>query len=165
MPIQGKKIPLEVGKKFQSHGHYVDYRTREMINQAHPMDLPKFRIIDTLIVYNWHLIDEEKIVLGKKCKKAVTESQGQMITAWYDTSQHFSIGPSLLNGLPGLILEANYQRPIITIRATLITEGNPIIYKPDDGKEISYEEYQKALIDRNKKLEKQKVRETVIRVY
>lgn len=59
---------------------------------------------------NWNLTDSIKQVCGYFCKQATCTFRGRQWTAWYcDIPQ--SVGPWKLNGLPGLILEAETIDP------------------------------------------------------
>ena len=51
----------------------------------------------------WSLINEEKVILGYNCKKAITTFSGREYIAWYSTDIILSDGPYKFNGLPGLI--------------------------------------------------------------
>lgn len=52
----------------------------------------------------WLLINEEKEILGYKCKKATTTFSGREYVAWYSIDLTLSDGPYKFQGLPGLIL-------------------------------------------------------------
>ena len=52
----------------------------------------------------WSLTNEEKVILGYNCKKAITRFFGREYIAWYSTDIILSEGPYKFNGLPGLIL-------------------------------------------------------------
>lgn len=56
---------------------------------------------------NWILSEETKMFNKIECNKATTNFRGRIYTAWYAPSIPSSFGPWKLNGLPGLILEAN----------------------------------------------------------
>lgn len=53
---------------------------------------------------SWTLINEEKEILGYKCKKATTTFSGREYIAWYSIDLTLSDGPYKFQGLPGLIL-------------------------------------------------------------
>ncbi|MDI9365744.1 MAG: GLPGLI family protein [Flavobacterium sp.] len=54
--------------------------------------------------FSWALINEEKEILGYKCKKATTTFSGREYVAWYSIDLPLSDGPYKFQGLPGLIL-------------------------------------------------------------
>jgi len=63
-------------------------------------------VIDMIQAINW-VIKEEFKMLGKiKCQKAEVYMRGRRWTAWFTPEIPISSGPWKLNGLPGLILEA-----------------------------------------------------------
>jgi GLPGLI family protein len=53
----------------------------------------------------WKLINEEKIIDGLNCSKAVAKNY-PMLTAWYTKEIPVSNGPSIFQGLPGLVVWA-----------------------------------------------------------
>lgn len=65
----------------------------------------------------WHLENDRKFILNKHCLKATTtdtirNSKGKFlkkITAWYDPSMPYNIGPGTYRGLPGIILSIEVQ--------------------------------------------------------
>lgn len=54
---------------------------------------------------NWHILDEEKTILGYTCKKATMHFRGRSYIAWYTSEIPISTGPYFFGGLPGLILK------------------------------------------------------------
>lgn len=52
----------------------------------------------------WTLTDEEKTINGLKCFKAKAKEREWMITAWYTKEIPVSNGPSIYQGLPGLVI-------------------------------------------------------------
>ena len=66
----------------------------------------------------WQLTDEEKEIAGYKVRKAVAVSYGDKehplysgkVIAWFTTDVPIPTGPDFYNGLPGLIVELNYEK-------------------------------------------------------
>ncbi|WP_299178691.1 GLPGLI family protein [uncultured Chryseobacterium sp.] len=56
--------------------------------------------------FNWKLENEEKNIIGYKCKKATGQYRGRNYIAWYAEEIPINNGPYIFEGLPGLILEA-----------------------------------------------------------
>lgn len=55
----------------------------------------------------WELTKEEKTIDGLSCRKAVTkENSYPMLTVWYTKDLPLSTGPSIYQGLPGLVVRA-----------------------------------------------------------
>lgn len=72
------------------------------------------QLINTQYGYNeslerpkWKIEIETKLILNQQCQKATTFFKGRNYIAWFTTSIPYSMGPWLLNGLPGLIIRAN----------------------------------------------------------
>lgn len=59
---------------------------------------------DSLVVLDWQLQDEQKMIAGHLCKKAATSFAGRDYIAWYAPDIALSDGPYKFYGLPGLIL-------------------------------------------------------------
>ncbi len=61
----------------------------------------------------WDLSNEEKTISGMKCKKATARDKYPMLTVWYTKELPISNGPSIYQGLPGLVVWAeDYFRTI-----------------------------------------------------
>ena len=66
----------------------------------------------------WEITDEEKEIAGYKVRKAVAVSYGDKehplysgkVIAWFTTDVPIPTGPDFYNGLPGLIVELNYEK-------------------------------------------------------
>ena len=66
----------------------------------------------------WQITDEEKEIAGYKVRKAVAASYGDKehplysgkVIAWFTTDVPIPTGPDFYNGLPGLIVELDYEK-------------------------------------------------------
>ncbi len=59
-----------------------------------------------IVLPDWELSDEAKIIGGFNCKKASANYMGRSWTAWYTEEIPLPIGPWILWGAPGLIVAA-----------------------------------------------------------
>lgn len=100
----------------------------------------------------WELKKETKIILGKKCFKAIgtlvkedfAHAPSYPVTAWYANELNFSGGPTPFGTLPGVILELETNHAIIY--AISIETGDFKIkkYHPKD-KIMTYPEYKEYM--------------------
>lgn len=65
-------------------------------------------IKDSLRKYDWQITNETKKIKDYNVIKAIAFLKGKKLTVWYAPDLPFQAGPRLINGLPGLILEAYY---------------------------------------------------------
>jgi len=59
---------------------------------------------------NWKITKDTISFNGIRCKKAITTFKGRNWIAWYAPELPFQSGPWKLNGLPGLIIQANDEK-------------------------------------------------------
>jgi GLPGLI family protein len=99
----------------------------------------------------WKLENESKLIDGYLCYKATSElvvknSVGVFkypIVAWYCPSIPLNFGPKGYSGLPGLILELQERNTLFGVQKINVAEKNVIIKKPNDGKIVTQEEFDK----------------------
>ena len=76
----------------------------------------------SLSLPQWSLSEEEKEILGFSCYKATARYLGRDWTIWYAVDFPVGIGPWLLWGAPGLILEARDADNLFVFSCTQIEE-------------------------------------------
>ena len=59
---------------------------------------------DVLLNWNWQISNETKIISNYNCRKATSNFNGMLFTAWFTDEIAVNIGPDKFDGLPGLIL-------------------------------------------------------------
>ncbi|WP_445718498.1 GLPGLI family protein [Flavobacterium sp.] len=102
----------------------------------------------------WKLENESKLIDGYLCYKATSElvvknSVGVFkypIVAWYCPSIPLNFGPKGYSGLPGLILELQERNTLFGVQKINVAEKNVIIKKPNDGKIVTQEEFDKLIV-------------------
>ncbi|WP_342328808.1 GLPGLI family protein [Pedobacter sp. FW305-3-2-15-E-R2A2] len=65
-----------------------------------------YLVEETLPEINWNISSDTSTISGLKCQKATARFKGRDYTAWFCPDLPFQSGPWKLNGLPGLIVEA-----------------------------------------------------------
>ncbi len=96
---------------------------------------------------SWKLLNETKKIGDYNCYKAVknVESNSKDVV-WYTPEISVPFGPTLYNGLPGLVLEVNIGKiRIIATKITIDKESKINIEKPKKGIKISQKDYKKKL--------------------
>lgn len=131
----------------KSTGVYQDFKTGEYLCGEHFFG-KDFYIKDKVTKFDWKLTNETKQIGHFNCKKATTSYQGIEIEAWYSSELPISLGPSVFNGLPGLIIEL--KKGNITYNAISVEKAeNVTIQKPEPkGKTITIEEFEKIQKER-----------------
>jgi GLPGLI family protein len=106
-----------------------------------------YLIEDTIRAADWKIQNDMKEIAGHVCMNAfMTDTlKKQKISVWFALDMPVSAGPERLYGLPGLILEADYNDGAMTITANkielkkLTTELD--LPKKQKGKKIKEAEY------------------------
>lgn len=84
---------------------------------------------------DWRLTDESKEILGLVCQKATVDFRGREWIVWFAPEIPLPVGPWLLHGLPGLILEARDVSGEVSFTATSVVDA------PDVEKDYAFELY------------------------
>lgn len=152
----------------------------------------EFLVSDSLKNWNWQLTSETKKIGDYTCYKAISikkvtaeeleeyqkdkaeelagktafftseEPKDKTITAWYTPEIPIAQGPGYFWGLPGLILEASFDKTLILCsKVVLNPKTNYSMKLPKKGKKVTKAEYDKIVED---KLESMKDSEGVIQI-
>ena len=130
---------------------YMNSKSRELIRSKNLYG-ETFNIISSLDSIKWELTNERKKIGNFECYKAKTikvvkNSKGifnHIVEAWYAPEIPFSFGPVGYGGLPGLIIEIQYQNIRFYVSTIeLNNKKNTKIVKPTKGKEVTKNEYNK----------------------
>lgn len=129
-----------------------------------------FLIQDSLKTHPWKLQNETKNIGTYTCFKATLEREVnsdldgskvmQTVTAWYTPQIPVSNGPEEFQGLPGLILELNYDSQTILCSKISINPSKQIVIKqPTSGKAVTEAEFHAIMTKKMKEMESQYERE------
>lgn len=98
---------------------------------------------------NWDLTNESKKIGEFTCykaiKKAVKDGKKSEEIAWYSPQIPVQFGPSLYNGLPGLVLEVQVGKIRFIASKINLNTSNVLIERPNKGTKMSAQEYYKKL--------------------
>lgn len=144
-----KSLKFIVGAGSSSGGFYMNSKIKEAIRSVE-MSGEIFNIVSNLDSIKWELTSESKLIGNYKCYKALTtkvveNNKGifkHPVEAWYAPEIPFGFGPVGFGGLPGLIIEIQYQN--VRFYASTIelnTKRDTKIVKPTKGKEVTKDEY------------------------
>ena len=122
-----------------------------VIYKYHNFQKGNYLIRESLFNIDWKLHNQFKDILDYKCQKATGTFRGRNYTAWFTTEIPVSLGPWKLNGLPGLILQAEDDEGKINFRGKKIVflkdSNSKSLLNPDfsESTQISLKEYLKIM--------------------
>ncbi len=114
-----------------------------------------FRISGARPAYRWRISGEQREFLGFTVHKATTTRDSSAIEAWFAPEIPVPAGPGPYGGLPGMILVVSVDdgHTVYSAREVdlsgLAGEG---IEAPDDGREVSREEYEEIVAEKLEEL-------------
>lgn len=107
--------------------------------------------------YNWIFENETKSILGYKCQKAYYINDSKIkTTVWYAIKIPIMDGPSIYAGVPGLILQVETNRAIITASKIDKNINEEQVKIPNFKQFTTPESYRKLFIQKAKKKEVKK---------
>jgi GLPGLI family protein len=134
---------------YVSHENGTIAETREFMGRT-------FLISGTQPSYAWKLSGEQSEFLGYMVQKATAVQDSAVIEAWFAPEIPVSAGPGLFSGLPGMILVVSVDDGRTVYSATEITlEGleDGAIRVPEDGQEVSRDEYEEIVAEKLAEIE------------
>ena len=151
---------------------YKNLSEKRYVNQTELLS-KRFLIKDSLTNYDWKLSSETKNIGEYTCYKATftreveninmtivdgeSKEEKKMVTttttAWYTPEIPVSNGPSIWQGLPGLILEINDGTSLIVCTEIILNTGEKIeIAEPQKGKVVDQATYEKISRKKTKEM-------------
>lgn len=83
-------------------------------------------LTENIPIIQWEIKPKFKSISGLSCQKAVGSFRGRTYSVWFTEDIAINLGPWKLNGLPGLILEAEDDKGIFFYRATKVKLSSDI---------------------------------------
>jgi len=154
---------------------YKNTKSKEAISEEDFFG-KEFLVTDSLKTFNWKLEGETKKIGDYTCYKAthtvevtekdradyeeskkkqsgskttffvMDEPKETVITVWYTPEIPVSHGPAEYWGLPGLILEAGFDKTVILCSKVILNPKEKIVIKaPKKGKKVTKKEYERLI--------------------
>ena len=140
-PPNSSKINVNMSDS-QDFVLYKNYQTQQMKSREVVFDGSKCIVLDTLPSFAWTLLPERKKIGELNCQKATTTWRCSQYEVWFTADIALSIGPWKLNGLPGLIVEANNtsvgHKYSLSSLSKLVTPEMLAEIQPPQGKDRVY---------------------------
>ena len=107
----------------------------------------KYLVEEEIPTMEWTIgEDSVQTILGYECHKATTKFRGREWNVWFTEEIPVSLGPWKLNGLPGIILQAECSGYITITASELMTSGiSPVTF-------YNHADYKFQPVDRKKYL-------------
>ena len=129
LKIQGQSPTLE-------EEYYLYPKDKKMLVEENIINY--YIVKDTFPVMKWKVKKDTLSIGGLHCQKAITHFKGRDYEAWFCPDLPFKSGPWKLNGLPGLILQANDTKNEVIFKFAgfedISKQGQTIVPPADDLK-------------------------------
>jgi GLPGLI family protein len=114
------KLPEFLRKSDEENVWYYDYNTSKLNIQKNVWG-SNINVEDSITPLQWKLTNENRIIAGFNCRKAVTKIFDSVyVFAFYTDEIVVSGGPCSINGLPGMILGVTIPRLFTSWIATKV---------------------------------------------
>jgi GLPGLI family protein len=135
-------IRIKVVRSGDHTAVFTDLADGSMVEQRDIFGRP-FRIRHELDAGAWKLTNEQKVILGYTCMKAVTGPDTLQTIAWFTPQIPVATGPGTYGQLPGLILQVSAGEMTITAKEITMELDDPtLITAPDKGRWVTEEEFE-----------------------
>lgn len=153
---ESQKLPEWFKADDENASWFQDHSTNQIRYQKSMAGTP-FVVIDSMPKLTWKITDENMVIAGFNCRKAITRLYDSVyVFAFYTEEIPISGGPCTVQGLPGLILAMTIPRLHTSWIATKVdvTQFDAASIKaPTNKKTYTFAEYQKYLSERMKEWE------------
>jgi len=133
---EGKKMPEFMRKSEEENTWYFDHKVDKFYMQKNIYG-SNFNVQDSLPRINWKLSNENRMIAGFNCRKAVGIIMDSVyVFAFFTEEIMISGGPCSINGLPGMVLGLTIPRLYTSYIATkvMINSINTAEIKPTTAK-------------------------------
>lgn len=142
--IEDKSINTSSTNSMTNYNYYEtifnDYNRKERTSSI-KYSGETFLIAEKLEPIDWQIMQETKKIDSYNVKRAEAVVDGNNVTVWFTDDIPVSAGPSNFFGLPGLILQAQFGKRLITAKKIEPLTGSISLVPPVKGKKYSRKEY------------------------
>ena len=131
-----KKVPEFLRRSDEENAWFVDHG-KNKINMQKNVYGSNFNVEDTIPAIEWRLTNENRVIAGFNCRKAVGKIMDSVyVFAFYTDEITLSGGPCSISGLPGMILGLTIPRMYASWIATkvMVNGVNTASIKPITAK-------------------------------
>lgn len=119
-----KKVPEWMRRNDEENIWYTDHNTGKF-NMMKSVFGSNFYVEDSIPAIEWRLTNENRIIAGFNCRKAVGKIMDSVyVFAFYTDEITISGGPCSINGLPGMIMGLTIPRMYASWIATKVMVNN-----------------------------------------
>ena len=148
-----EKIPAFLKRSDEENIWYADYNTGKL-NMQKNMSGSNLEVADSIRDLKWKLTNENRIIAGFNCRKAVAIIFDSVyVFAFYTDEIMIPGGPCSINGLPGMIMGVTIPRLYTSWIATkvMLEDVDVNVIKPIAGKkQLSMKNLETLLKERTK---------------
>ena len=115
------KVPEFMRKSDEDNVYYFDFGTGKMNMQKNVFG-SNFNVEDSIPALEWKMINENRVIAGFNCRKAVAKMFDSVyVFAFYTDEITIPGGPCTISGLPGMILGVTIPRLYTSWIATKVS--------------------------------------------
>ncbi len=143
-PGAARGDPSALLNSYESYEDGTRIETREFLGRT-------FRVVDERKSLDWRMTTEQAMHLGYPVMKATAEQDSTQVEAWFTPQIPIQGGPASYGGLPGMILLLSLDDGKTQYQATEVALEEleaGLIAVPDEGREVSREEFDKIVADK-----------------
>lgn len=131
-----------IGHKIMHHGIFSNHIAKEKLNEVDFGGKEKYLIEDSFRYRPWQFLNEQRIILNKKCYPALfVNEKSDSILVWYTKELIFQNGALFYDGIPGVVMEVFDQTRDQHFTATAIIDRRMQLVTPREGKRVSASEW------------------------
>jgi GLPGLI family protein len=133
---ENKEAINDMFRQSDERGVWYTDHAKGMVDMRKDVFGTSFQVLDTLPFIEWKLTNENRVIAGYNCRKAVGKIMDSVyVFAFYTDEMLIPGGPCSIHGLPGMVLGMTIPRLYASWMATKVnTEKAVTISEPEPAK-------------------------------